>query len=334
MQQHLQLMQHILTYGRLRRAGHSSAPARSVFGQRMVFNLMEGFPVATTQKVFFKTVVRETLWFLAGDNNIDHGLRDKGCKVWNQWSLTEETAEKYDLPEDMVGSIGPLYPTMWRSWYNPDGTTTDQISYLMKSLKEHPYSRRQCVASWNPGLLPVESESIQDNIAQGRQSLAPCHPFFQFYVEPLYLHEQMSLYYRRAIPFEEVSGITDEARLNIIGMLQEAGIPSQRLSCALYARSQDVPVGTVYNIASYSLLTHMIAHTLGYLPGDYVHMTGDTHIYLDQVPFVMEQLKREPKPLPSLSIKRKCDSIFDYKYEDFELLNYDPPEHIKYPVTE
>jgi thymidylate synthase len=191
------------------------------------------------------------------------------------------------------GSLGPIYGAQWRSWPGQDGNTIDQISEVIEQIKTKPNSRRLIVSAWNPAELPDESISPQDNVRQGKMALAPCHCLFQFYVA------------------------------------------DGRLSCQLYQRSADTFLGVPFNIASYSLLTHMIAQQCDLEVGEFVHTFGDLHLYSNHLTddIVYEQLKREPRELPKLVIKRRPASIFEYQLEDFEFEGYDPCPVIKAPIA-
>ena len=276
MKQYLGLLKQILETGTVR-GDRTGTGTRSIFGVQLRFNLAEGFPLVTTRKVFFKGVIHELLWFLAGDTNIRY-LRENNVHIWDAWA-------------DEHGDLGPVYGAQWRAWQAPDGGRIDQISQVIQQIRANPNSRRHIVTAWNPAVLPNESISPQDNVRQGCAALASCHALFQFY---------------------SADG---------------------RLSCLLYQRSTDCPVGQVFNIAQYALLTHLVAHQCDLQPGDFVWTGGDCHIYLNQVEGVSEQLKRQPRPLPRLVIKRKPASIFEYRFDDFEIEGYDPHPPIKYPVA-
>jgi thymidylate synthase len=276
MKQYLGLLKQILETGTVR-GDRTGTGTRSIFGVQLRFNLAEGFPLVTTRKVFFKGVIHELLWFLAGDTNIRY-LRENNVHIWDAWA-------------DEHGDLGPVYGAQWRAWQAPDGRRVDQISQVIQQIRANPNSRRHIVTAWNPAVLPNESISPQENVRQGRAALASCHALFQFYAA------------------------------------------DGRLSCLLYQRSTDCPVGQVFNIAQYALLTHLVAHQCDLQPGDFVWTGGDCHIYLNQVEGVTEQLKREPRPLPRFTIKRKPASIFEYRFEDFEIEGYDPHPPIKYPVA-
>lgn len=191
------------------------------------------------------------------------------------------------------GDLGPVYGKQWRSWACPDGSTIDQISQVIAQIKRNPYSRRLIVSAWNPADLPDESMSPQQNVEQGRMALAACHTLFQFYVS------------------------------------------EGKLSCQLYQRSADLFLGVPFNIASYALLTHMIAQQCDLGVGDFVHTFGDCHLYNNHITddIVYEQLTREPKNLPTLTIRRRPESIFGYELQDFEFEGYQPHPRIVAPIS-
>lgn len=191
------------------------------------------------------------------------------------------------------GDLGPIYGKQWRSWQCPNGQVIDQISEVIEQIRTKPNSRRLIVSAWNPAELPDESVGPRDNVREGRMALAPCHCLFQFYVA------------------------------------------DGRLSCQLYQRSADLFLGVPFNIASYALLTHMIAQQCDLEVGEFVHTFGDCHLYQNHLTdeIVFEQLKREPRSLPNLVIKRKPASIFEYEFEDFEFDGYEPCPGIKAPIA-
>lgn len=191
------------------------------------------------------------------------------------------------------GDLGPVYGKQWRSWACPDGSTIDQISEVIDMIKRKPNSRRLLVNAWNPADLPDERLSPQENVRLGKAALPPCHTLFQFYVA------------------------------------------NGKLSCQMYQRSADFFLGVPFNIASYALLTCMIAQQCDLGVGEFVHVLGDTHLYSNHLndEIVFEQLRREPRPLPKLVIKRRPASIFEYEYEDFEFVGYEPLPAIKAPIA-
>ncbi|MFS4469726.1 thymidylate synthase [Maribacter sp. 2210JD10-5] len=195
---------------------------------------------------------------------------------------------------DENGNLGPVYGHQWRNWNNDE---IDQIKEVIQSLKNNPNSRRMLVSAWNPSVLPDTSKSFSENVANGKAALPPCHAFFQFYVSP---------------PAPEGG---------------EGAKP--RLSLQLYQRSADIFLGVPFNIASYALFTMMMAQVCGYEAGDFIHTFGDAHIYDNHMEQVELQLSREPRPLPKMVINPEVKDIFDFKFEDFTLVDYNPHPHIK-----
>ena len=276
MRQFLDLLKNVLDTGTVR-GDRTGTGTKSLFGAQLRFDLSNGFPLVTTRKVFFKGVIYELLWFLAGDTNIKY-LVDHNVHIWNAWA-------------DENGDLGPVYGAQWRAWRGPDNQHLDQITQVIEQIRTNPNSRRHIVSAWNPAVLPDEQVSPQDNVRAGRAALASCHTLFQFYVA------------------------------------------DAKLSCQLYQRSADSPVGLVFNIAQYSLLTHLVAQQCDLQVGDFIWTGGDCHIYVNQFEGVREQLAREPRPLPRLNLRRKPPSILEYRFEDFEILDYNPHPAIKYPVA-
>lgn len=263
MKQYLELLNKVMKEG-TPKGDRTGTGTKSIFGYQMRFDLSEGFPLLTTKKVHLKSIIYELLWFIKGDTNIKY-LKEHGVSIWDEWA-------------DENGNLGPVYGAQWRHWKTPDGGEIDQLSNVMRSLKENPDSRRHIVSAWNVADV--------DNMA-----LPPCHSLFQFYVA------------------------------------------DGRLSCQLYQRSADLFLGVPFNIASYALLTMMVAKVCGYTAGDFVHTLGDAHIYLNHFEQVETQLGRTPRKLPEMIIHGNQKDIFSFEYEDFELTGYDPYPAIKAPVA-
>ncbi len=256
-------MRHVRDSGVLK-SDRTGTGTRSVFGYQMRFPLSEGFPLVTTKKVHWKSIVLELLWFLRGDSNVKW-LQERGCTIWDEWARED-------------GELGPVYGVQWRSWPKADGGHVDQISELIQQIKSNPDSRRLIVSAWNVAELP-------------EMALMPCHALFQFYVA------------------------------------------DGKLSCQLYQRSADIFLGVPFNIASYALLTHMIAQQCDLQLGDFIWTGGDCHLYSNHMEQVETQLARAPYPFPLLAIKRRPASIFDYEFDDFELVDYQHHPLIKAPVA-
>lgn len=263
MKQYLAFLQHVLENG-VEKGDRTGTGTLSTFAYQMRFDLRKSFPMVTTKKVHWKSVVHELLWFLSGDTNVKY-LQENGVRIWNEWA-------------DENGDLGPVYGYQWRHWEKTDGGEVDQISNLIKEIKNNPNSRRLIVNAWNPGALD-------------KMALPPCHMMFQFYVA------------------------------------------NGELSCQLYQRSADIFLGVPFNISSYALLTHMIAQQCNLKVGDFIWTGGDCHIYKNHLEQVNEQLSREPYACPQLKILRKPDSIFDYTFDDFQVLNYEHHPHIKAKVA-
>ena len=262
MRPYLDLLEAVLERG-TPKADRTGVGTYSLFGWQSRYSLQDGFPLLTTKRIHFKSVVHELLWFIAGDTNIEY-LQKHGVSIWNEWA-------------DADGDLGPVYGRQWRAWRGADGAV-DQLSRVLHDLKEQPDSRRLLISAWNVGELPY-------------MRLAPCHVLIQFYVV------------------------------------------KQCLSCQLYQRSADVFLGVPFNIASYALLTMMIAQVSGLSCGELIHTFGDVHLYKNHVTQAREQLTRQPKALPTIKLNEDVNDLYQFRYEDIELLNYAPHDPIPAPVA-
>ncbi|WP_339920606.1 thymidylate synthase [uncultured Flavobacterium sp.] len=269
MKQYLDLVQHVMDNG-CQKGDRTGTGTKSVFGHQMRFDLSEGFPMVTTKKLHFKSIVYELLWFLKGDTNIKY-LQENGVKIWDAWA-------------DTNGDLGPVYGHQWRNWNSEE---IDQIADLITELKTNPNSRRMLVSAWNPSVLPDTTKSFEENVANNKAALPPCHAFFQFYVA------------------------------------------DGKLSCQLYQRSADIFLGVPFNIASYALLTMMIAQVCDLEAGEFIHTFGDAHIYNNHIEQLQLQLSREPKSLPKMILNPSIKDIFKFEFDDFTLEGYEPHALIK-----
>jgi len=263
MKQYHELLQHILDHGRFKN-DRTGTGTFSVFGYQMRFDLNAGFPLVTTKKIHWKSVVYELLWFIRGDTNA-RWLREHGVTIWDEWAGPD-------------GSLGRIYGAQWRDWRTADGRSIDQLARVVEEIRHNPDSRRLIVTAWNPGELD-------------QMALPPCHTLFQFYVS------------------------------------------EGRLSCQLYQRSADAFLGVPFNIASYSLLTLMIAQVCDLQPGEFIHTFGDLHLYANHIEQARLQLSREPRPLPTVQLNPAVRRLEDFRYEDIQLIGYDPWPAIKAPVA-
>jgi len=263
MQSYLDLLRDVRENG-IEKSDRTGTGTLSVFGRQIRFDLSKGFPLLTTKKVHLKSIIVELLWFLRGDTNTKF-LHEHNVTIWDEWQREN-------------GDLGPVYGAQWRSWSTPSGEKIDQISEILKSLKDNPDSRRHIVCAWNVGEI-------------SQMALPPCHCLFQFYVA------------------------------------------NGKLSCQLYQRSADIFLGVPFNIASYALLTLMLCKVLDYEPGEFVHTFGDLHLYKNHIEQADLQLSREPRNLPKMKLNPDVKNLFEFKYEDFTLENYDPLPAIKASVA-
>ena len=276
MQQYLDLLSRVLDQG-VDRGDRTGTGTRAVFGHQMRFDLQQGFPLLTTKKLHTRSIIHELLWFIKGDTNIRY-LKENGVSIWDEWATPD-------------GDLGPVYGEQWRCWPTVDGGVIDQIDEVVAEIRRNPDSRRLVVSAWNPAVLPDPRLSPQQNAANGRQALPPCHCLFQFYVA------------------------------------------DGKLSCQLYQRSGDIFLGVPFNIASYALLTLMIAQVCDLQPGEFVHTLGDAHLYSNHVEQADKQLARAPRPLPTMTLNPAVRDLYAFRFEDFTLEGYDPHPGIKAPIA-
>ncbi|MCR8613299.1 MAG: thymidylate synthase [Mycoplasma sp.] len=287
MKQYLDLIKNVLENG-TKKEDRTGTGTISSFGKQVRYDLSKDFPLMTTKKIHWKSVVYELLWFISGNTNIDYLIKN-GVRIWNEWPYSrfqksdeyngetiKEFAQKIISDESFAkrfGNLGPVYGKQWR-----DFGGVDQLMNVIDQLKNNPDSRRIIVSSWNP----TEIEKMD---------LPPCHALFQFYVA------------------------------------------NGKLSCQLYQRSADIFLGVPFNIASYALLTMMIAQVVNLEPDEFVHTLGDAHIYLNHIEQVNEQISREVKKRPIVKLNPNIKDIRDFKFEDIELIGYDPHPLIKGKVA-
>jgi thymidylate synthase len=236
----------------------------SLFGHQARYDLRSGFPLLTTKRVHWRSVVGELLWFIRGETNV-RSLRADGVTIWDEWA-------------DAEGNLGPVYGHQWRQWQGTDGRVHDQLAAVIERIGREADSRRLLVSAWNVGEID-------------RMALAPCHVMFQFHVA------------------------------------------DGELSCQVYQRSADVFLGVPFNIASYALLTCMVAQVTGLKPGELVHTLGDAHLYVNHFVQADTQLAREPRPAPRLLLDAGVGSIDDFRTGHITLEGYEPHPPIPAPVA-
>ncbi len=270
------LVRNVLENG-VRKENRTGTDTISGFAEFYKVDLAKGFPLLTTKKVYFRSVILELLWYLRGEDHI-RWLRDENdCHIWDAWAKED-------------GHVGPIYPVLWRrfpylqkeavagkedefKWVRKE---FDQVQRAIDMLKTNPNSRRIVVSTWHPGLL-------------GEMALPPCHLMYIF------------------------------------------NVADGKLNCHLTQRSGDIALGIPFNLACYAALTMAIAQEVGLQPGTFAHTIVDAHIYVNHVDGLKEQLKREPKELPTLTIANK--PVDELTFDDFTLENYNPDPGIRFEVA-
>jgi thymidylate synthase len=291
--QYLDLLQQILDHGD-QRVDRTGVGTRSLFGAMIRFDLSDGsVPILTTKRVYWKTAVKEMLWFLTGDTSLQSLLREN-VKIWTDWPLaqyrrstghdiSQTEFEQRVLNDDAFaaqwGDLGPIYGKQWRRWQGADGRIHDQIASLVETLKHNPASRRMLFHAWNVAELD-------------QMALPPCHMVYQFHV-------------------------TSDGRLN----------------CGLYQRSCDLLLGAAFNFTGATALQLMLAQQADLRPGELVWMGGDVHLYLNHLDQAREQISRDPRPFPTMRLLRKPADIDSYRIEDFQVEGYMPHGPIKADVA-
>ncbi|MBO0661703.1 thymidylate synthase [Jiella sp. MQZ9-1] len=298
--QYLDLIQDVLETGD-RRIDRTGVGTLSKFGAVMRFDLSDGtLPIYTTKRVFWKTAVKEMIWFLTGQTNIQSLLREN-VKIWTDWPLdayrkatgdpiSQEAFEARILQDDAFalqwGDLGPVYGKQWRRWVDAKGEEHDQIAGVIEMLKRDPSSRRMLFHAWNVGDLD-------------QMALHPCHMTYQFHVR------------------QPKEGTDNQGTLSLL----------------VGQRSCDLGLGNPFNVCQQAALVHMIAQQVDMTPGELIWVGGDVHVYLNHIDMAQTLLSREPRPFPKLHFTRRPSSIDDYRIEDFEVMGYDPHPAIDAPVA-
>ena len=298
MKQYLDALQQILTQGQ-KQQDRTKTGTISLFGMQQRYNLRESFPAVTTKKLAWRSVVSELLWFIEGSGDerrlreILHG--DRNSAKDTIWTANAE-ADYWKPSARFAGDLGRVYGVQWRHWQlaEREWIQRDGANYIQNKEIDQ---LKQLIA--NIKRDPYSRRHILSswNIADlNNMALPPCHVMAQFSVR-------------------SVSGGRDE------------------LSCQMYQRSGDFPLGIPFNIASYSLLTHMIAQVCNLNVGEFIHVIGDAHIYLNQVDGVKEQLTRTPFPLPTLWLNPNIKDIDRFSMDDIKLINYQSHDSINFPFS-
>jgi len=297
--QYLDLLRHVLEHGKFK-ADRTGTGTYSVFGAQRRFDLRKNFPVLTTKKLHLRSIIFELLWFLRGDTNV-HYLQENKVTIWDEWA-------------DEQGNLGPVYGKQWRHW-----------------TKNTPRLRRDPLAD-QPPLFDLGE--LNDGAGftpsgprvRGRQSGID-------QIEQVISQIRKNPDSRRLIVSAWNVADIDSMALPPCHCLFQFYVSDGELSCQLYQRSADIFLGVPFNIASYALLTLMVAQVCGLKPGEFVHTFGDLHLYANHVEQAKLQLSREPRPLPRMELNPAVKKIDDFKFEDFELMGYEPHPAIKAPIA-
>jgi len=308
MKQYLILLDHILGKGH-KKANRTGIGTTSIFGYQMRFDLSEGFPLLTTKKISFKFIAYELLWFLRGDTNIKF-LVDNNVSIWNEW------AYQFFLEENNLVEKYPRYSSVWK----------EELKNFINSIKmDEEFAKKWGELGPIYGKQWVRWEDKfgeEINQVQNLIDLIKTDPTSRRLIINGWnvgeIQELIKNHHHAPPPCHT---------------LFQFMVIDNKLSCQLYQRSADVFLGVPFNIASYALLTTMVAQVCNLVPGEFIHTFGDVHIYDNHLEQVKLQLSRTPKDLPKLKLNPKITSIFDFKYEDFELIGYDPHPAIKGDVA-
>ena len=298
MKQYLDLLKKIKEDG-IVKSDRTGTGTRSIFGYQMRFDLSEGFPLLTTKRVFLKGVIHELLWFLAGDTNIKY-LVDNGVHIWDN--------DAYRFYKELCAKQGVEPISMEEFLVASQQQTPSPIEGYTYGNLNHVYGYQW--RSWGKpdGSAIDQIKDVINTIKNNPDSR------------------------RMIVSAWNVADVEDMA-LPPCHVLFQFYVADGKLSCQLYQRSADTFLGVPFNIASYALLTMMIAQECGLQAGEFVHTLGDTHLYLNHMEQVDEQLSRSPRTLPTMRLNPDVKSVFDFKYEDFMLEGYDPHPTIKAPMS-
>jgi thymidylate synthase len=326
--QYLNLIRRILAEGE-HRPDRTGTGTLSVFAENLRFSLSKPnpdspsdldsripiLPLLTTKRVFLRAVTTELLWFVSGCTS-SKPLSDAGIHIWDG-NGSRQFLDNLGFTDREEGDLGPVYGFQWRHFgaeyqdchADYTGKGVDQIQEIVRKLKHNPFDRRIILSAWNVADL-------------SRMALPPCHMFAQFYVSYPDAPRGEAALRSSSVGNDTANGVTGRAK--------------GHLSCTLYQRSCDMGLGVPFNIASYALLTHMLAHACDLIPGELIHCMGDAHVYLDHIDALKEQLLREPREFPEFAVKRDdrgSGEMDGWKPEELEVKGYKPHGGIKMKMS-
>lgn len=310
MRQYLDLLEDIKKNG-VKKANRTGVDQIGVFGRQLRFDLSDGFPLLTTKKVFIRGIIHELIWFLAGSTNIKY-LVNNDVHIWDDWPYRHYLMEN---GQDVPDSNSP-------EWKAGIQEFTAKIKADDEFAKQWGELGPVYGYQWRHWRTPGggEIDQIANAIKNIKAAKADSH------------HRDAR---RIIVSAWNVSDIEEMNRAGLppCHLLFHFYVANGKLSCLMYQRSADTFLGVPFNIASYALLTMMMAQVSGLEPGDFIHTFGDTHLYVNHLEQVDEQLKRQPRKLPTMKINPEVKNIDDFKFEDFELVGYDPYPAIKAPIA-
>jgi len=364
--QYKEILEHILHFG-IDKKDRTGTGTKSIFGWQIRHNMKEGFPLLTTKKMAWKSIVTELLWFLRGDTNIKF-LLDYDCHIWDgdayknycEWYdslINAELPQKYTKEEfinkiktdnkfaSKWGELGPIYGAQWRNWLNVPNEINkggiDQIQNLINELKTNPDSRRLLVSAWNVNELD-------------QMVLPPCHYAFQVYTRELNAKERTLVGSNGSTGLYDMikdgNYITIDADVEMHKVCDKVGVPKRAISLMWNQRSVDTFLGLPFNIASYALLLEIIAKEVNMIPDELIGNLGDVHLYNNHIEQAKEQITRSPYELPKMQITERnwymheavkehlgektfSEKILSYRPECFELIDYQSHPKIKAPLS-
>ncbi len=358
------LLEDILHWG-IQKTDRTGTGTISVFGRQIRHKMSEGFPLLTTKKMAWNSIVAELLWFLRGDTNIKF-LLDYDCHIWdgdaykryeraNTWELQDtppinefiKRIKEDETFRKTWGELGPIYGRQWRKWgerkhdsiSNEYFIGIDQIQNLINELKTNPDSRRLMVNAWNVGELD-------------QMVLPPCHYGFQVYTRELKKEERLELL-KNKIGEDEVELLLSDDKIYqgcLLDACKKHNIPTRAISLMWNQRSVDTFLGLPFNIASYGLLLEIIAKEVNMVPDELIGNLGDVHLYKNHIEQAKEQISRTPYELPSVTITERnwymhesvkkhlgektfSEKIMSYRPDCFELIGYQSHPKIKAPLS-
>jgi len=298
---YLQLANDIMERGSAR-MDRTGVGTKALFCNQLTFNLLDDrFPLLTTKKMHTKSIIHELLWFIKGADNIQY-LKDNKVTIWDEWAKEN-------------GDVGPIYGYQWRKWRRyretEEGvqvTYIDQLKNVIKDIINNPFSRRHIVNAWNVSDLDL-------------MALPPCHYTMQFFCREITEMERINFARDKSAPDNSTEA------------MDEANVPKYYLSCMFNMRSIDVALGLPFNIASYALLTRMIAQCTNTVAERLHWIGGDTHVYLNHEKGLNEQIRREPFEFPKLRLNTDVRDIDEFTFYDIKIEDYQSHDKIEFPIA-